>query len=253
MEALQITAHLAGSIALARPEDVALDGLLAAQVLRRFFGNDFYLLPDPKEVLFFARLPLDMRGQPGAHVAAMQTGDVWQSAAQGVKDESLWYWACSAAQATVKGRDTQYWNKRFDTQAALSDSIDFGGRVEKIIIENGQYKAYHMPLPTLVTDALCWYAYGDRDELLDLLSPIAAIGKKRAQGNGAVLRWSVEPMAEDCSEWRGGMLMRPIPGPLCDLSQVRPLNMSYTAFRGPQWHPANQCLCVVAAQREVAL
>lgn len=247
MQSLQITAHLAGSISLARPSDLALDGILAVQVLRRQYGNDFYSLPDPNEHLHFARLPLALRGKPSDAVEAAETGYVLMDTATRQRDESLWYWACSAAQIEVKARDTQYWNKRFDTQAALSDSIDFAGRVEKIIIEQGRFKAYHMPLPLLVTDQIVWYAEGDAQAIESLLSGVSAIGKKRVQGNGYVLRWQIEEREEDYSEWRDGQLMRPIPGPLFDLETAIPHDMQHSAFRAPQWHPFNQTLCVVRA------
>lgn len=236
MEALQITAYVAGSIALARPEDLALDGLLAYQVLRKHFGSDFYTLPDPKEVLYFARLPLEMRGE----LVLAETGNLFPA-------DSVWYWACSSAQIEVKGRDTQYWNKRFDTQPELSKHIDFGGRVEKILIEQGRYKAYHMPLPTLVCDKVVWFAYGDATQIADLLCPIMALGKKRVQGNGHVLRWEIEPIQNDYSEWKDGHLMRPIPGSLAQ--SITPLDIQYIAFRAPQWHSANQMMCVTKGMR----
>jgi CRISPR type IV-associated protein Csf3 len=234
---LQITAYVAGSIALARPSDLALDGLLAYQVLRKHFGSDFYSLPDPKEVLYFARLPLEMRGE----AVFTQTGDLFPS-------KQVWYWACSSAQIQVKGRDTHYWNKRFDTQPALSDHLDFGGKVEKILIEQGRYKAYHMPLPTLVCDKVVWYAYGEMEPIADALCPIAAIGKKRTSGNGYVLRWEIEPTSEDYSEWKDDKLMRPIPGPLAQ--GMTPLDIQHIAYRAPQWHTANQAMCVVKAVRD---
>lgn len=250
MEPLRITAYLAGSIALARPEDIALDGLLSYQILRQHFGEDFYTLPNPKDVLFFARLPLAMRGAPSHRMETMQTGDVWYHAGQGIADDSLWYWACSSAQIEVKGRDTHYWNKRFDTQASLSDRIDFGGRVEKVLIEQGRYKAYHMPLTTVVTDKVVWYAYGDMERVSALLRPLAAIGKKKAQGNGSVMRWSFELMEEDCSQWRDHRLIRAVPGPLLrGVEWDVPFNMQYSAFRAPQWHVNNQALCVIGGTR----
>jgi CRISPR type IV-associated protein Csf3 len=250
MQPLQITAHLAGSISLARPEDLALDGILAYQVLRRHFGPAFYSLPDPKECLYFASLPLAMRGSPSECLRSLSTGSIWSRPSESVLDESLWYWACSSAQIEVKGRDTQHWNKRFDSQPALSDHIDFRGRVQKIIIEQGPYKSYHMPLPLLVADKVAWYAYGDRDMIAELLHDVAAISKKRSQGNGAVRRWHIEPVEEDCSEWKDGELMRPIPGPLF---AGTPLDVQHIAYRAPQWHPLNQAMCVVKGRRVFAI
>lgn len=250
MEAIRITAHVAGSIALARSEDLALDGLLAYQVLRKHFGEEFYHLPSPHECLYFARLPLEMRGRPSPIIRQLPTGAKWMEPGTDTMDDSLWYWSCSSAQIEVKSRDTQYWNKRFDTQAGLSDHIDFGGRVEKIIIEQGRYKAYHMPLPTLVCNKVVWYAYGDAAKISDLLSPITGISKKRSQGQGHVLRWEIEVMQEDWSEWRDGWLMRPVPAPLAGemLKQGGGWNMQHIAFRAPQWHPANQMMCITKGQ-----
>jgi CRISPR type IV-associated protein Csf3 len=237
MQPLQITAYVAGSIALARPEDLALDGILAYQVLRKHFGADFYTLPDPKERLLFARLPLEMRGE----TVATETGDLFPA-------ERIWYWACSSAQIEVKGRGTQYWNKRFDTQPALSDHLNFDGKVEKIIIEAGRYKAYHMPLPTLVCDRVTWYAYGYAEEIADLLCDVASLGKKRNYGNGACLRWEIVSTMEDYSTWKDNKLMRPIPGPL--VKGMTPLDIQYIAYRAPQWHSANQAMCATKAVRD---
>lgn len=245
---LKITAHLAGSIALARPEDIALDGLLAYEVLRRHFGADFYHLPDPKEKLYFAALPLEMRGRPSPKIVQLPTGALWMEPGKQNIDESLWYWACSSAQIEVKGHDTQYWNKRFDTAPALSDHIDFGGRVEKVIIEQGRFKAYHMPLTTMIAEKIEWYAYGDREVIADILCPLMAIGKKRVQGQGHVLRWEVEEVQEDYSEWKDGQLMRPIPGPLLP-KDVTPLDIQYIAYRAPQWHVCNQAMCATKVVR----
>jgi CRISPR type IV-associated protein Csf3 len=247
MQPLKITAHLAGSIALARPEDISLDGLLSYQILRRHLGERFYNNPGGHEQLLFARLPLEMRGQPSARMQQAQTGDLWHSSHE--RDESFWYWSCSRAQIDVQGRDTHYWNKRFDTHPALSDHIDFGGRVEKILIEQGRYKSYHMPLSILVAEQVVWYAVGDAPEIETLLSGITAIGKKRVQGEGQVLRWHVEAIQEDWSEWRDGALMRALPGPLFHpmRTQYLPLDVQHIAFRAPQWHPANQCMCITKA------
>lgn len=246
MQPLKITAYVAGSIALARPEDLALDGILAYQVLRKHFGDEFYHLPDPKETLFFAKLPLEMRGTPSPLMTMLHTGAKWIEPPY-LLDDSLWYWSVSSAQIAIKGRDTIHWNKRFDTQAALSDHIDFGGRVEKILIEQGRYKAYHMPLPLLVCDRVVWYAYGEMEAIADLLTGIASIGKKRTSGNGSILRISIKPMGQDWSEWRDGTLMRPIPGPLAQ--HITPLDIQHIAFRAPQWHSANQCMCVTKGVR----
>jgi hypothetical protein len=244
---VKVTAYLANSIGMARPQDLALDGILAAQALKRHYGAEYYYLPDPTEHLHFARLPLAMRGRPSGALGAAETGYVLWDAATRAKDESLWYWACSSAQMTIEARDTNHWVKRFDTNPKLSDYIDFKGKRGKIIIEQGQFKAYYMPLPVLIAEKIEWYAYGDVEQIAPLLRPIIALAKKRSQGKGHVLRWEIEEITDDWSEWHNGQLMRPIPGPLVDHTQIRPLNMEYIAFRAPQWHPLNQAMCVTKA------
>jgi CRISPR type IV-associated protein Csf3 len=240
-EPLCITAYLESSIGVSRPEDVSLDGILAHEVLRKHFGYSFYSLPDPKEVLYFARLPLEMRGLPSERVQELQTGALWIDQAH--QDISPWYWSCSRTQLQIRSRATQYWNKQI--AESMTDSIDFKGRRGKIIIEQGQFKSYHMPLAKLIAARAWWYVYGDKEQLATLLLPVIAIGKKTAQGQGHVLRWTIEPTLEDYSEWKDGKLMRPLPV-IGNWQEVTPLDMQYVAFRAPQWHPANQQMCVVA-------
>lgn len=250
MQPLQITAYLAGSIALSRPEDLSFDGILASQMLRRHFGDEFYYLPDPKECIFFLRLPLEMRGKPSERIVNLQTGEKWIEQCAKLIDDSLWYWSCSSSQIEIKGRDTQYWNKRFDTQASLSNHINFGGKVEKILIEQGRYKAYHMPVSMLICNKIVWYAYGDAEAISELLDGVQGIGKKRSQGQGHVLKWDISTLQDDWSEWRDHRLMRPLPGPLAlNINWQEPPNIQHIAFRSPQWHPVNQALCVVGGIR----
>lgn len=244
---LRVTAYLANSIGMTRPQDLALDGILGAQVIKQHYGLQYYHLPDPKEHLKFVRLPFALRGSPSNAVEQAETGFVLWDSATHTRDESLWYWSCSSAQMTVDARDTSHWVKRFRTKPALSDHIDFKGKREKVLIEQGRFKAYYMPLPLLVAEKIEWYAYGNAEQIDRLLWPVIAIAKKRSQGKGEVLRWQVEPIPNDCSEWRDGRLMRPIPGPLVDLATVTPHDIQHCAFRAPQWHPLNQAMCVVKA------
>jgi CRISPR type IV-associated protein Csf3 len=109
-----------------------------------------------------------------------------------------------------------------------------------------------MPLPTLVTDKVVWYAYGDREQITELIQPIVGLAKKRSQGNGHVLAWHVEPIEQDQSEWLDANLMRPVPGPLFDQSIAMPLDIQHIAYRAPQWHSINQSWCVTKARKKDA-
>ncbi len=126
-------------------------------------------------------------------------------------DTTYWYYACSWAQPqpwwVAKGRD--YWNKRFDSRFA--DLVDFGGRRGKVIIEQGKYKAYHMPIFYLVGHQAKWNCVGDKAEIEALLSTVTHVGKKRSQGWGRVIRWKVETWPENWSVWRDGQLTRGVP------------------------------------------
>jgi len=122
-----------------------------------------------------------------------------------------WYFACSWAYPQpwwiVEGRD--HWNKRF--RSNLSHLVDFENRRGKVVIEQGRYKAYHMPIFYKAALRIEWYCVGDKREIESLLSTVTHIGKKTAQGWGRVIRWAVEPWPEDYSVWREGRLMRGIP------------------------------------------
>lgn len=248
MRPLQITAMLASPIGLGRPEDIALDGILSYEVLRRHFGADFYTLPNPKEYLYFARLPLAMCGTPSPEVQTLHTGDVWMDQAVRRVDTSLWYWSCSSTQVVIPARDTLYWNKQF--AESMTDFIDFQGRRGKIITEQGRMKACHSPLHRIITKSLTWYAYGDSESVAMLLAPVVTLAKKRAYGNGHVIKWEVEEIAEDASTWKDNTLMHPLPGPLAQgIAWQEPPTIQHIAFRAPQWHPMNQAMCMVGGKR----
>jgi len=153
-----------------------------------------------------------------------------------------WYYQCSWAiwSHDVEGKD--YWNKRFDT--TLASLIDFSGRRGKVIIEQGKYKAYHMPIFYRVASWIEWYCFGDKKEIEALLSTVTHIGKKGAQGWGRVIRWQIEPCAEDWSVWWNGKLMRGIP--LEDTKHAnRPLNLMHYGIRPSYWKASNQMMLAV--------
>lgn len=120
-----------------------------------------------------------------------------------------WYYQCSWAQWSHEAEGKDYWNKRFDSKFA--DLVDFGKRRGKVIIEQGDYKAYHMPVFYRVAEWVEWYCVGDMVEIKAHLSTVTNIGKKSVQGWGRVAKWEITPIAEDWSVWRDDRLMRGIP------------------------------------------
>lgn len=146
-----------------------------------------------------------------------------------------WHYAASFAQwegAVAEGQD--HWNKRFDQ--SLAHLIDFQGRRGKVIVEQGAYKAYHMPVWYRHALEVTWYLVGDLGWVQRMLSTVTHLGKKTAQGWGAVLRWEVEPWPHDWSVWGpASQLMRAVPSDKGIRIGLRP---SY-------WLPRNQMICEV--------
>lgn len=153
-----------------------------------------------------------------------------------------WYYQCSWAQWShdIEGQD--HWNKRFDS--AFADLVDFGQRRGKIIVEQGQYKAYHMPIFYRVAEWVEWYCVGDKAEIELFLSTLTHIGKKVSQGWGRVAEWSIERWPEDWSVWRDGQLMRGIPAEdIADLG--KPYNLGNYGIRPSYWKANNKRLLAI--------
>lgn len=151
-----------------------------------------------------------------------------------------WFYSASFAQwelGRVEGSD--HWNKRFDQ--TLVDLVDFSGRRGRVVVEQGQYRAYHMPIFYRHAVSVSWYVVGDGDAVSELLRFVDCIGKKSSQGWGAVLRWNVETCPGDWSvRGDGGKLMRALPA---DDSRQYTSRLIYTGFRPSYWHRKNQTMC----------
>lgn len=202
-EPLRVTARLRTGVVADRW--LPLDGVLLYQACREQLGPQAVTTPGGSQVPGNVSVPLKVI-HPG---------------------QGHWYYACSWAQPqpwwAAEGQD--HWNKRFDN--ALADLVDFGGRRGKVIIEQGQYKAYHMPIHYFAAARVEWYCVGDRRAIEALLSTCTHLGKKTAQGWGRVAAWTVEPWPEDWSVRRGGQLTRAIP-----LQDARPEETGRLMFYG---------------------
>jgi CRISPR type IV-associated protein Csf3 len=155
-----------------------------------------------------------------------------------------WYFACSWAQPQPWwiAEDTSHWNKRFDTQYA--DLVDFGTRRGKVIVEQGKYRAYHMPVFARVAERVHWYCIGDRGEIEALLSTMTHIGKKASQGWGRVF-WTVESWQENWSLWRNGELTRGVPKEdalelIQQHGEFKPFNIAHYGLRPSYYRPEHQ-------------
>lgn len=217
LEPLHITAHLRTGIVCDRW--LPLDSVLLYQACRDALGSQIVTIPGGADVQGVGTLPLGI-----VHLGRRN-----------------WYYQCSWAQPQpwwiAEGQD--HWNKRFDSKFA--DLINFGKRRGKVIIEQGRYKAYHMPVFYYAARQIEWYCIGDKAEIEYLLSTVTHLGKKPSQGWGRVSRWKIESWSEDWSVWRDGNLTRGISAE--DWSAVKnnePFNLMHYGIRPSYYRRKNQ-------------
>lgn len=156
-----------------------------------------------------------------------------------------WYFACSWAQPqpwwVAEGQD--HWNKRFDS--GFSDLVNFEGKRGKVIIEQGQYKAYHMPVFYRVAERVEWYCIGDKERIEALLSTCTHCGKKAVQGWGRVNKWVVKPVKEDWSVWKDGQLTRGVPADDMIGKWDKAFNIGNYGIRPAYYRKRNQMMLVL--------
>ena len=213
LEPLRIRAWLRTGVIADR--QLPLDGILLYQAHRDKDGPQAATIPGDYSCPSVSTLPLDIV-HPG---------------------RKNWYYRCSWAwwSHDVEGRD--YWNKRFDT--GYASLVDFDGRRGKILIEEGKYKAYHMPIFYRAALWVEWYCVGDRAEIEHLLSTATHIGKKGAQGWGRVVQWEIAPHANDWSVVRDGRLMRGVPIDDAQALSVQ-FGRAHYGIRPSYWNRSNQ-------------
>jgi CRISPR type IV-associated protein Csf3 len=213
LEPLRIRAYLRAGVV--SDKWLPLDGILLYQAHRDLLGPQDVTIPGDYTCQGVSTLPLGIV-HPG---------------------RCNWYYQCSWAQWSHDVEGSDHWNKRFDSKFA--SLVDFGKKRGKVIIEQGKYKAYHVPIFYRAALWTEWYCVGDRKEIEHLLSTVTHIGKKGSQGWGRVAVWKIESVQEDWSAWRDGKLMRGIPpDDLKDKSQ--PFNLLFYGIRPSYWKKENQ-------------
>lgn len=145
----------------------------------------------------------------------------------------VWFYSASFAQWDSPSEGQTFWAKRFDRKQ--EGLIDFGKKRGKVITEQGQYKAYKMPVFYRHALSVSWYVVGDKDAIESLLATMTHVGKKTSQGFGRINRWTVESIADDWSLYKDGQLMRAMPQSGGILYGIRP---SY-------WESCNQVPCLL--------
>jgi len=196
-EPLRITAHLRSAIVT--DGYLPIDAILYYEAMRRTYGGEVISSRGGETYVEPVRLPIERIELAGRH----------------------WMYAASFAQWYHSADGSDHWNKRFD--AGLSELVDFDGRRGKVIVEQGRYKAYHMPVFYRTALAASWYVVGDREALSELVGEITHVGKKSSQGFGRLNCWQVDPWPQDWSLYgEQGQLMRAIPQAGGVLYGIRP-------------------------------
>jgi CRISPR type IV-associated protein Csf3 len=155
-----------------------------------------------------------------------------------------WYWATSSPCYAYATETTDKFRKRW-APGTDSPEPNWGKRKAKWKEGEGAEKAYDLPLYVRVTDAVTWYAVGDKAGVESLLQGCPGIGKKRAHGHGQVTQWEVQEIGND---WHlfgpNGELMRPVP--LSALSKA-PIDFAIRdwGWRPPAWLAANKTRCAM--------
>jgi len=150
---------------------------------------------------------------------------------KGGPKDNAWFYHCSFAQwpeTTIE--DKAFFVKRFDLKLAglINDT-------KKIYLSRGHYKAYHVDVFYRHALYVEWYAIGDMEEIERLLRFCTHLGKKTAQGWGAVKEWEVKEWPEDWSvRGPGNKLMRAVP--------MRGDGFLY-GLRPSYWHPHHIFSC----------
>lgn len=216
---LRVTASLRAGVAMDRPYGLELSAILASQARRvRRAGLASRALsdaddPDPEDF----DLPL----------ARCTAGDDW-------------YWAASCAIPDVPAEEAPEARTYFQNVHSRH-ARDWAQRpMPEVHARKGSYRDVMMPNPVTLASTLTWFAVGDALRIERLLRSVRALGRRRAQGEGRVLGWSVE--AQQGDPWRTihlgehGMLIRPTPIMVADELGV-PYRVGAYAIRPPSWNP----------------
>lgn len=232
-EPVTVTATLQDGIAHATPWGISLDGILASEVHYR------------------RKAELHAAGQEHTPLVEQEEPEDLPLPLARCGQGEQWHWAATCSWP-VDGQgllpDVRQWMSQVDHRA-VTDVVD--DSLQAVIDDKrGRYRAHLMPLLVTSTTAVTWSCVGDPEAIRSLLEPVQAIGKKRAAGNGHVLRWEVAP-APGLDAWAAGHLHpdgtlgRPCP-PSClekattPVAGLEELATGRTGIRPPLVHPARQ-------------
>jgi CRISPR type IV-associated protein Csf3 len=226
---VMVTAHLAHGYATAHPWGLALDGILAAEIWHTMVADSEATdsaeeLPRPGTTPNPPDLPLPLaRCTPAAQ-------------------PDLWHWAATCSQPVGAHRTEIHHRGRYLDHRAI-EQLTRTVLPASLPSRSGPYRGRWMPLIVTVCSAVTWSAVGDPDQIRQLLTPIAAIGKKRSHGEGTVTRWDVSPNNWDPHDAAhlhlDGTLGRPCP-PTCVADGSHRGAPVRAGLRPPYMHPSRQ-------------
>lgn len=215
---LRITATLQTGIAHSTPWTVTLDGLLASQL--------WHTTPEAATDV----RALDQDNPP----------DLDLPLARCTLDPDHWHWAatCGWPDRHTDTSEIHYWGTRLDHRHTEQHATALPQHLHD---NRDRWKAFWMPLPVTVARTLTWHAIGDPEAIRALLEPLQAIGKKRSQGEGRVLAWTITP-APDLDEFTAGhlsptgTLARPTPTACLRGRTIDDGGPGYAGIRPPTMH-----------------
>ena len=256
-----VVARLAHGAVLDSEWPAPLDGILSAVKRRAILGDSYGdgvdLSADQQEFL------RQQRSRPGGRRTRVEPGRPgwlsevdrhrrtvplplavigWQhfrGDERGPTVGAQWVWAASCAFWDGDERDLRYWHSRFGHQRAEEVCRD---KLPPMVYEtHGRYRAYRIPMVVTLATELRWRAVGDPDKLAELCRQVYQIGKKRSQGEGRVLGWSVIDEGPPDLTWPlwtpDGRIARPVPVRMAAWLGLDNPPVTSGAIRPPYWRP----------------
>ncbi|WP_054248684.1 hypothetical protein [Rhodococcus opacus] len=220
-----VRAHLSSGLAHATPWGISLDGILAAE-----------LWADHKAAA------LDRGEYVPALTPECAPPDLELPLARCELAGEDWHWCatCSFPEDPAGDPVVRHWASRADHRGLEQLSHTLPAVISD---RQGRYRARYMPLMITNTRTVTWRGVGDLDAVATILGGLDVIGKKRAHGEGRVLRWEFEhcPAAD---RWAAahlhsdGTLGRTTP-PACLPDRLEPESAGFglAGLRPPYMHP----------------
>lgn len=235
---LLITAHLRTGVSIDPPYGLDIAGVLAARL----------------RTLDRARLSDEGRliGNPLPDTTEFDQGDMLLPVSRCLTGPE-WHWLASCA-VPVDPADSPEARTYYRVVDASWAHRAAQRPLPYVHPSKGPYRDMMMPSPVVVCPALQWQAVGDPEAVYRLLHGLRFIGRRRAVGEGGILRWEVEEVTTPAGRWghidhRGDEIIRPCPVE-CATSLEVDYRLGQYAIRPPSWHPDRLMEVAMTPERE---